>query len=579
MNSRAMPRRYEVRDASGLPVAVHVRVEKPDGTKRFSWERPDGRPGLGGMAVADLPLYGIERLDGLAFGIVVLVEGEKAAEALWNVGIAAVASVTGAATAPGPGPLADLGGRDVVLWPDADDVGRRHMAVIAERLAGVAASAAIVEPPDDVPSGWDAADAVAQGRDVGAICADATPLTQRHDPARLGGSLPKARAPEFRITLLSAVKSLPLEWLWDGYIPAGMVTMLDGDPGLGKSLLALDLAARVTRGQPMPGDPEASLKEPRGVVVLSAEDDRARTIRPRLEAAGADLDRAAVVDLCEADGTTRDPAITPSDLAAVEAAIRKVEAALLVVDPLVAYLPDAINANRDHDVRRALTLLKDLGEHTGCTVIAIRHLRKSPSDNAMYRGGGSIGIIGAARAAYLMAPDPDEPGGNRRILAPTKQNVGPLPNSVAFRVVVDGLGSLPRLAWEGPSHHTAASLSALTAKDAKDSERERAADLLAELLADGPMPATEVQRHAAEAGISERTLDRAKAVLRIRSRPTGRPGQPGVWVWDLAKDANTGRRMPTFQPGTLRERLAPFEGRAVEEDFPRSAWEAGSEPQ
>jgi hypothetical protein len=161
---------FELRDASGVLVAVHERHQEPDGSKRFTWRKPDGTLGLGGVPVVDLPLYGTERLDGMATTVVV-VEGEKCVEALRTVGIAAVGTVTGAATTPGPGALAELGGRRVILWPDADPVGRKHMAAIAERLAGIAAGVSFVEPPEGVPAGWDAADAVAEGRDLATLLA------------------------------------------------------------------------------------------------------------------------------------------------------------------------------------------------------------------------------------------------------------------------------------------------------------------------------------------------------------------------------------------------------------------------
>lgn len=161
---------HGLRDASGVLIALHERQDHPDGSKTFVWRQPDGSPGLGGIPIRDLPLYGIERLDGMAT-TVVLVEGERCAEALWGVGIAAVGTVTGAATTPGPGTLAELGGRRVILWPDADPVGRTHMAAIAELLASVASAVSLVEPPEGVPPGWDAADAIAQGHDVGALLA------------------------------------------------------------------------------------------------------------------------------------------------------------------------------------------------------------------------------------------------------------------------------------------------------------------------------------------------------------------------------------------------------------------------
>ncbi len=161
---------YGLHEASGVLIALHERHDQPDGSKRFTWRQPDGTPGLTGIPVVDLPLYGIDRLDGMA-STVVVVEGEKCAEALWKAGIAAVGTVTGAATTPGPAALAELGGRRVILWPDADPVGRKHMAAISERLAGVASSVSVVEPPDGVPMGWDAADAVVEGRDLAALLA------------------------------------------------------------------------------------------------------------------------------------------------------------------------------------------------------------------------------------------------------------------------------------------------------------------------------------------------------------------------------------------------------------------------
>jgi hypothetical protein len=161
---------YELHDASGALIALHERHEHPDGSKRFIWRQPDGTLGLGGMPVADLPLYGIERIDGMTTTVVV-TEGEKCAQALWGVGIAAVGTITGAATAPSATVLAELGGRRVILWPDADPVGRQHVATIVERLAGVASTVSLVEPPEGVPAGWDAADAIAEGRDLAALLA------------------------------------------------------------------------------------------------------------------------------------------------------------------------------------------------------------------------------------------------------------------------------------------------------------------------------------------------------------------------------------------------------------------------
>lgn len=150
---------FHVRDGAGVLIAIHHRLDMADGRKRIWWTLPNGRRGLD-RPVAALPLFGSERLARLNPGAsVVIAEGEKSGIALIAAGIPAVATVTGAAATPGPAALVVLGGRPVVLWPDADEPGRAHMARIAAALVGVATSIRIVEPPAGIPRGWDAADA------------------------------------------------------------------------------------------------------------------------------------------------------------------------------------------------------------------------------------------------------------------------------------------------------------------------------------------------------------------------------------------------------------------------------------
>ena len=360
------------------------------------------------------------------------------------------------------------------------------------------------------------------------------------------------------ITRLSEVETQPVIWLWPGYIPAGMLTVLDGDPGLGKSTLTDDLAARVSTGRAMPDG--SSGRPAAGVVLLSAEDDLARTIRPRLEAAEADLDRIATVELRTRDGGMRAPVISAADLRHVEEAIGTLEAGLLVLDPLVAYLPDGIDANRDHDVRRALTVLSNLAGRTGCAALVVRHLRKSGADNPLYRGGGSIGITAAARAVFLLARDPDDASGARRVLAPIKTNLGPPPPSLAFRLVVDRWGDYPRLAWEGVSTHDAQALLAVPGGGTHRSALDEAEDIIRAILDDGPVPAIEAERLAGLAGVAGRTLDRARLRLGIIPRKVGKPGDPKQhWEWSLpSKDAKGGRRTPGSDVGVLRPDLALF---------------------
>jgi len=208
-----------------------------------------------------------------------------------------------------------------------------------------------------------------------------------------------------------------VRWLWPGRIPLGKLTVLDGDPGLGKSTVALDFAARISTASPLPDGTRPEY--PQNTILLSAEDAIGDTIRPRLEAAGADLNRVTVVrGVNESDGPR--PPVLPGDLASLEALIGEDDASLVIVDPFMAYLAGGIDAHRDQDVRRALHALSATAERTGAALVIVRHLNKAPGGNALYRGGGSIGIIGAARAGMMIAPDRAEE--RRRSRAGTRSN-------------------------------------------------------------------------------------------------------------------------------------------------------------
>jgi RecA-family ATPase len=230
-------------------------------------------------------------------------------------------------------------------------------------------------------------------------------------------------APRLVVRRVADVPRERVEWLWARYVPVGKVVVLDGDPGLGKSTVTADLAARITAGKPMPDGSGGG--DPSDVVLVSAEDGLADTIRPRLELAGADLRRVAVVDALELPDGRSAPLELPGDLDQLEAVVRDVRAALVTIDPLVAFLAGTVNANRDQDVRRALHPVRDMAERTGAAILVVRHLRKAATDTAVQRGGGSIGIIGAARVGLMVARDPAD--ADRRILAVTKSNVGPIP--------------------------------------------------------------------------------------------------------------------------------------------------------
>jgi hypothetical protein len=327
------------------------------------------------------------------------------------------------------------------------------------------------------------------------------------------------------VRLLSEVQPETVEWLWRDRIPLRKLTVLDGDPGLGKSTLTLDLAARLSRGAPMPDGTPGLFG---GVVILTAEDGLADTIVPRLEAVGADRSRIVALEGVRLDDSEHTPTL-PDDLPALTEAIAYVRARLVVVDPLVAFLGAAVDSWKDQSIRRALYPLAQLADYTGAAVVAVRHLTKGEGGQALYRGGGSIGIIGAARAGLLVARDPDD--AQRRVLAVTKSNLGPEPCSLAFRLEA-GPNGAARVAWEGTSPHGAGALLATPSDPETRSELERADDLLRELLADGPLATRELEQAAEAEGISRRTLQRARGRLKtVRQRDGFGPG--GRWLVSL----------------------------------------------
>lgn len=340
------------------------------------------------------------------------------------------------------------------------------------------------------------------------------------------------------LTFAHTVEPERVRWLWPGYIPFGKVTMLDGDPGLGKSTILIDLAAKLSRGEPLPN---GKRHEPMGTILLMGEDGAGDTIVPRLINAEGDLRKVAIRDTYTSSQGQEIPPAFPSDLGKLREDIIAAEAGMVVIDPVMSYLDPDINSNNDQQVRRALMPLAMLAEETGAAIVLLRHLNKSSASSALYRGGGSIGFVGVARSALIVAHDPDDP--TRVVLASTKSNLGPPPPALNFSLVGCENGAA-RIEWAGHSSHTAETLVHQQGNDGERTAHDEACAFLRELLGDHlPLLSREVWKQANEAGHARNTILRAKNTLHVviaKART-----QDGAWTWTLPESAPDAKNPPS----------------------------------
>lgn len=255
---------------------------------------------------------------------------------------------------------------------------------------------------------------------------------------------------------MSNVQSRRVEWLWEKRLPLGKIVTLDGMPGLGKSTMTLDITARVSTGRPMPG--ATTGRAPANVVLMSAEDGIEDTIKPRLDAAGADTTRIVVWD--SVTGNRGDgPPVIPDDLDRLQEIIEEERARLVVIDPLFAFLSGESDSYRDQDIRRVLHRVKMVAEATNACVIVVRHPTKgAKAGPAVYAGGGSVGIVGAARVGLVVGRERSDDASS--ILAVSKSNLAAIPESLTYRLVNDPALDVAKTAWEGHSELSADDLMA-----------------------------------------------------------------------------------------------------------------------
>lgn len=333
----------------------------------------------------------------------------------------------------------------------------------------------------------------------------------------------------------SSVKRERLTFVWEARVTAGSLSVVSGAPGEGKSLLTTYLAAKLSRGE-LRG---AYWGEPQRSLIVSLEDHRAAVIRPRLEAAGADLDLIDFLDIELDDEEGVVSLVLPDHLDQLADAVWQSRPVLLVLDPITALLSGGVDSHKDASVRRVLAPLAKLSEEASIATVLVAHTNKSEGADPLRRMGGSIGFTAAARNCMLLGRDPDETG-DRRLLAHWKSNSGKLAETVVFEVTPtllpchDGEPDITtaRLRYVGESAHDASAMLATgTSEDV--SETDEAVDLLRQELADGPRPAREMHNLANQHGIGKKALRRACDRLNVSKRREGGIAGSGFWVWSL----------------------------------------------
>lgn len=316
---------------------------------------------------------------------------------------------------------------------------------------------------------------------------------------------------ELQMIKMSEIQSQEVAWLWYPFIPYGKLTIVQGDPGDGKTTLVLNIAAKLSRGEGI--DSEMKLTEPLTVIYQSAEDGLADTVKPRLEAAGADCENISVIDESVKSLSMIDERL--------EEAVIRTKAKLLILDPIQAYLGGGMDMNRANEARDMTKKLAALAEKYQCAIVLVGHMNKAAGNKAAYRGMGSIDFFAVARSVLLVGRVEGE--ANIRAVVQIKNNLAAFGHPKAFELSEDGFH------WLGDYEITADEV--LGGIAPKSNKLEQAKRLLRELAeTKNAIQSNEIFKLAEEQSISRRTLENAKKEMGIRAKRIN-----NSWYWELDK--------------------------------------------
>lgn len=535
---------YDYTDEAGNVLFRVFRYRMPNGKKTFSQHPPDGHGGWkfgrGSMDGVELVPYRLKPLhdhminQGEDSNTVFFVEGEKDADRLASLDFLATCNPMGA------GKWREKFSRyfkdiDAIVIPDNDLAGIKHARDVCASLSTVAASVKLLQLPN-LPAKGDVSDWL----DAGGTPDDLGRLAYAAPAWDAGTAAPEAPADvvddddeidpaDVTTVCLADVRPTVVDWLIPDRIPMGKLTLVAGDPGLGKSFTMIDLIARVSTAGPIPcGGGECVRKG--SVILLSAEDGLADTIRPRLDACEADVSKVhALTTVRQANGQ-----LGPFDLSYIgylEHAIRRIkDVVLVVIDPVTAYVGGRIDDHKNTQIRSILGPLSDLAEKYGVAIVIVTHLNKGSGSKALNRITGSLAYAALARAVWLVIKDQDDPA--RRLFLSVKNNLAPDPSGLAYKIVDS------RVEWEE-------SPVLLTANDALRQEQDEkpggnhqgpikksteAMEWLANLLSHGEVASEEIFDKGNTLGFRKNMLYECKNKLGIKARKVGF-GPEQRWYW------------------------------------------------
>lgn len=521
---------YVYRNADGTLFGKKKRFVDEEGKKTFRWS-----PALGDKKA---PLYRVNEIQG---GLAVaLAEGEKDVDTLRKLGIKATCNPDGAAmdfqkpkwVQAHTDQLVAAGVQRVAIFPDNDDAGRAHALAEAASCHAAGLLVRVVSLPG-LPEKGDITDWMAGHTKTELFeVLKSTPVWTPSEPVHTP-DVPAAEEKKpagMRTIWMSTVKKKPIEWLWEGRIPLGMLTIFAGDPKEGKSNVSREIASCLSTGRPWPVSNERPTV---GVsLFLAAEDHLEYIVRPSLEAMQADMEKIGYVTMTTAEGEDRLFSLQ-TDLAELRAEVKKTGARFVVLDPINAYLGENVDNYKDPDVRRVLTPLAKLAEELNIAIVLIMHLTKDEQRQILYRAGGSMAFVAVVRSIFVVTHDPENR--NRKMFAHMVLQMRRRSKTLAF-TFKDENGAL---LWEEKELD-------ITVDELFNPERgkggkkvtkvEWAEAWLRKYLGDSPKLSSAVVEAAEANGIKDDTLRRAQQNLGVEAKQAqGLDPKTGTmrsaWFW------------------------------------------------